>query len=70
MTIYDINLKELTTGDTIKCGTKKYKIEVKNRIRFVKMGRIKYNLRDLSHYEISSSVIVLNDFTKVEKKKK
>ena len=69
MIVYDINLKELATGDTIKCGSKKYKIETKNRIRFVKMGRIKYNLKDLSHYEINSSVIVLNDFKKVEKKK-
>lgn len=68
MIIYDINFKEVTTGDKLKCGNKKYTIEVKNRIKFVKMGKIKYNMRELSHYEINATTIVLYDFTKIEKR--
>jgi hypothetical protein len=66
MIVYDINLKEISTGDSLRCGNKKYIIETKNRIRFVKMGKIKYTLRELSHYEIARNVIVLVDFTKAE----
>jgi hypothetical protein len=70
MIVYDINLKEISTGDSLRCGNKKYIIETKNRIRFVKMGKIKYTLKELSHYEINKSTIVLYDFTKIEKNKK
>ena len=70
MIVYDINLKELNVGDKVKCGNKIYSIDIKNKIKFIKMGKVKYRMRELSHYEINDSVIVLYDFTKVEQRKR
>jgi hypothetical protein len=68
MIVYDINMKEIELGDTVKCGAKKYKLELQSRSKCIKMNKKVYKVKELSHYEINSSVIVLYDFVKVENK--
>lgn len=66
MTVYDINMKEIEYGDTVKCGAKKYRLGLQNKSKCIKMNKKVYKVKELSHYKIDSSTIVLYDFVKVE----
>jgi hypothetical protein len=66
MLIYDVNLKEINIGDQIKTGEDVFVFEKKDNIYYVKLGKKKYNLEELSTYAISKNIVVLVDFEKVE----
>jgi hypothetical protein len=66
MLIYDVNLKEINIGDQIKTGDDVFVFEKKDNIYYVKLGKKKYNLEELSTYAISKNIVVLVDFEKVE----
>jgi hypothetical protein len=66
MLLYDVNLKEIRKGDIIQCGDTTHEIKQKDRQLYIQMGKTKFDIRELSHYEIARNVIVLVDFTKAE----
>jgi hypothetical protein len=66
MLIYDINLKEVNVGDQIQTGEDITVLEQEGNMYYVKLGKKKYNLEELSTYTLSKNIVVLVDFEKVE----
>jgi hypothetical protein len=66
MLIYDINLKEINVGDQIQTGEDITVLEQEGNMYYVKLGKKKYSLEQLSTYALSKNIVVLVDFEKVE----